>query len=208
MPKQKQPLFKKPKKDLGVPNLAKEKSKLAHQLEMHKLSIERQTNPDAQLKSNTIGNKSLGSGSLKSFVKTVKQKQSDFSTKSDTIESSFNSDTLKKQSSKGLLFWLPSFFFLFFSCFYLAMQVNRKQFYSTLRKVVEASDIVLEVLDARDPAGTRCIPLERAAGAKGKQVVLVVNKIGMISPTFSLPSIIFPFSFNRSCSKRCCYWLG
>ena len=60
-----------------------------------------------------------------------------------------------------------------------AMQVNRRQFYATLRKVVDASDIILEVLDARDPAGTRCTALERAAGAKGKQVILVVNKIGM-----------------------------
>lgn len=62
---------------------------------------------------------------------------------------------------------------------YLAMQLNRRQFYATLRRVVDASDIILEVLDARDPAGTRCHSFERAASAKGKRIILVVNKIGL-----------------------------
>lgn len=46
--------------------------------------------------------------------------------------------------------------------------------------MVEAADVILEVLDARDPQGCRCPQVEQAvvqAGAN-KRLVLVLNKIG------------------------------
>jgi nuclear GTP-binding protein len=45
---------------------------------------------------------------------------------------------------------------------------------------VEESDVVLEVLDARDPMGCRCEHIEQMimASGTGKHVVLVLNKIG------------------------------
>lgn len=47
-------------------------------------------------------------------------------------------------------------------------------------KVVEASDVILEVLDARDPLGCRCPQVEQAVIQSGtnKKIVLVLNKIG------------------------------
>lgn len=46
--------------------------------------------------------------------------------------------------------------------------------------MVEYSDVILEVLDARDPLGCRCFQMEetvlRAEG--NKKLVLVLNKIG------------------------------
>jgi ribosome biogenesis GTPase A len=60
-----------------------------------------------------------------------------------------------------------------------ATQINRKQFFSALRKVLNSSDIILEVLDARDPPGTRCLILERTAVNRGKKVILILNKIGL-----------------------------
>lgn len=47
-------------------------------------------------------------------------------------------------------------------------------------KVVEASDVVLEVLDVRDPLGCRCPQVEQAVIQSGtnKKIVLVLNKIG------------------------------
>ncbi|KXS17794.1 P-loop containing nucleoside triphosphate hydrolase protein [Gonapodya prolifera JEL478] len=59
---------------------------------------------------------------------------------------------------------------------------SRKAYYREFRKVVEESDVVLEVLDARDPLGTRTRHIERAILDSGvrKRVVLVLNKIDLV----------------------------
>lgn len=45
--------------------------------------------------------------------------------------------------------------------------------------MIEASDVVLEVLDARDPLGCRCPQVEEAIVQGGqKKLVLVLNKSG------------------------------
>lgn len=52
-----------------------------------------------------------------------------------------------------------------------------------LREVVENSDIIIEVLDARDPMGCRCKEIEAEAlgMANGsKKIILVLNKIDMV----------------------------
>lgn len=50
-------------------------------------------------------------------------------------------------------------------------------------QVVEAADVILEVLDARDPLGCRCPQVEQAVIQSGtnKKIVLVLNKIGELS---------------------------
>jgi hypothetical protein len=47
-------------------------------------------------------------------------------------------------------------------------------------KIIELSDIVIEVLDARDPLGTRCPQVEQLiqTTGKNKKLVLLLNKIG------------------------------
>ncbi|KAI9124360.1 hypothetical protein K1719_004282 [Acacia pycnantha] len=57
-----------------------------------------------------------------------------------------------------------------------------KAFYKELVKVVEASDVILEVLDARDPIGTRCIDMEKLVMKSGpdKHLVLLLNKIDLV----------------------------
>lgn len=58
-----------------------------------------------------------------------------------------------------------------------------KAYCREFRKVIEAADVVLEVLDARDPQGCRCPQVEQAvvqAGAN-KKLVLVLNKIDLVS---------------------------
>ena len=46
--------------------------------------------------------------------------------------------------------------------------------------MLERADVVLEVLDARDPLGSRCCAVEQAVMATGvnKKLILVLNKIG------------------------------
>ncbi|XP_041129961.1 guanine nucleotide-binding protein-like 3-like protein isoform X2 [Polyodon spathula] len=50
-------------------------------------------------------------------------------------------------------------------------------------KVVESADVILEVLDARDPLGCRCPQVEQAVVQSGtsKRIVLVLNKIDLVS---------------------------
>ena len=65
---------------------------------------------------------------------------------------------------------------------------QRRHYWAEMVKVVDASDIILEVLDARDPEGCRCREVERMiiskmdrSGAKPKRIILVMNKIDLVS---------------------------
>lgn len=57
-----------------------------------------------------------------------------------------------------------------------------KKYFRELKKVLEASDIILEILDARDPESCRCKKLEAdILSMKGdKKIILVINKIDLI----------------------------
>ena len=51
-------------------------------------------------------------------------------------------------------------------------------FDAAVRQVVETADVILEVLDARDPLGSRAQAVEAAVLSKaGKKIVLVLNKV-------------------------------
>lgn len=63
----------------------------------------------------------------------------------------------------------------------LTRDSSSKAFMRELRKVVERSDVVIQVLDARDPEGTRSRWVEeevRKRESQGKKLLAVVNKIG------------------------------
>lgn len=67
-----------------------------------------------------------------------------------------------------------------------------------LLKVVEASDVILEVLDARDPLGCRCPQVEQAVIQSGtnKKIVLVLNKIGRLAREIQKEPFMLNFCTN------------
>ncbi|SOV04999.1 related to NUG1 - Nuclear GTPase (involved in Ribosome biogenesis) [Ustilago sp. UG-2017a] len=55
-----------------------------------------------------------------------------------------------------------------------------KTYMRELRKVVDNADVLLQVLDARDPLGCRSLQTERMLMRAGKKIVLILNKIDLV----------------------------
>jgi nuclear GTP-binding protein len=64
-------------------------------------------------------------------------------------------------------------------------QQSRRAYLRSLKKVIESSDVILQVLDARDPLGTRIHPTIESGILShfDKRLVLVLNKIDLIPKT-------------------------
>ena len=57
---------------------------------------------------------------------------------------------------------------------------TRKGYYKEFKKVVSLADVIVEVLDARDPLSCRCLDIEKYIRSvdANKKIVLVLNKVG------------------------------
>ena len=67
----------------------------------------------------------------------------------------------------------------------VGQSTSRKTYDKVFKSVVEQADVVLYVLDARDPEGTRSRDVERsvmAAASGGKRLILIINKVDLIPP--------------------------
>ncbi|XP_012517492.1 PREDICTED: guanine nucleotide-binding protein-like 3 [Propithecus coquereli] len=142
---------KKPRKDPGVPNSAPFKEALLREAELRKQRIEE----------------------LKQQQKLDRQKEQEKKRKLETnpgvklskvepVKEEFGHCKTKNKAISGK----PS---------------SKKSYCQELKKVIEASDVVLEVLDARDPLGCRCPQVEEAIVQHGqKRLVLVLNKSDLV----------------------------
>lgn len=64
----------------------------------------------------------------------------------------------------------------------VTLDTSMGAFYHEFRKVVEAADVIIEVLDARDPMGCRCVDIEHTIATRfpNKKIVLLLNKIDLV----------------------------
>jgi nuclear GTP-binding protein len=74
-----------------------------------------------------------------------------------------------------------------------------KRIWNELYKVIDSSDVVIHVLDARDPLGTRCRSVEKYIKdeAPHKHLIFVLNKCDLV-PTKVAVSCKFPQYFHIS----------
>ncbi|KAI3878843.1 hypothetical protein MKX03_000653 [Papaver bracteatum] len=88
-----------------------------------------------------------------------------------------------------------------------------KRIWGELYKVIDSSDVVVQVLDARDPQGTRCYHLERhlKEHCRHKHMVFLLNKCDLV-PAWATkgwlrvlskeyPTLAFHASINKSFGK-------
>ncbi|KFV83629.1 Guanine nucleotide-binding protein-like 3, partial [Struthio camelus australis] len=144
---------KKPKKDPGIPSAAPFKEELLREAEQRKQRLE-ELKQKQKLDRQKELEKKRKLDAKKNAAK-IKEK-----TEGKVCESSGKSEAkTNKQLDKN----------------------SKKSFCRELKKVIEASDVVLEVLDARDPLGCRCPQLEQAVcSGEDKKLLLVLNKIDLV----------------------------
>ncbi|MFP3485047.1 MAG: GTP-binding protein, partial [Vulcanisaeta sp.] len=59
-------------------------------------------------------------------------------------------------------------------------RVSQLEAWRRVRGVLEMSDLVLEVIDARDPLETRNRKLEELVNKLGKSLMIVINKADLV----------------------------
>ncbi|XP_068713404.1 guanine nucleotide-binding protein-like 3 homolog isoform X1 [Montipora foliosa] len=146
---------KKHKKDPGVPNLFPFKEEILKQSEERRRRAEETNERRKQNRRKEMNKKR----NLESLQKDAEKRQKEFEKKEATKENS-HTDFCSGERSGGSL----------------------KAYYKEFKKVVDTADVVLEVLDARDPLGCRCPQVEKAVLSSGvnKKLVLILNKIDLV----------------------------
>ncbi len=88
-----------------------------------------------------------------------------------------------------------------------------KRIWGELNKVIDSSDVIIHVLDARDPMGTRCRNIEKfiTASATHKHLVFLLNKCDLVPPAVASrwvkvlskehPTLAFHASITNSFGK-------
>lgn len=78
---------------------------------------------------------------------------------------------------------------------YILQAGTSRRIWGELYKVIDSSDIILHVLDARDPLGTRCHSVENylAKEKRSKKVIYILNKVDLV-PGWAAVSLILPVS--------------
>ncbi|TRY51906.1 GTP binding/Guanine nucleotide-binding protein-like 3 N-terminal domain containing protein [Cryptosporidium tyzzeri] len=158
-------------KELNIPNLWPFKEQMLNEMNDLKERIKQEREEKKKLIKEMKGNKSMMDvnetqnsnvsklpTNLSDFVESALNRQNAFEASKSELEE-LNMKTLGDPASSDS---------------------SRKAFLRDLRKLIEESDVVLEILDARDPLGFRNVELERSIVAQGKKLVLILSKIDLV----------------------------
>ncbi|XP_041129960.1 guanine nucleotide-binding protein-like 3-like protein isoform X1 [Polyodon spathula] len=142
------------KRETGVPNIRHFKECAQRQAELRKKRVEEMQEKQRASREREV----MKRRSLESFQKDAQKRQREFEHKETELRSLEKNVNFENETS-------------------------RKAYYKEFKKVVESADVILEVLDARDPLGCRCPQVEQAVVQSGtsKRIVLVLNKIDLVS---------------------------
>lgn len=148
------------KKDPGLPNLWPFKENFVRQMEKkraHEVEMKEKQKQERKLlkqHSKTAGD------SLDNYMQDVASKNDEFERKEQLVGD-------KGDGVNELNTWKDN---------------SKRSYYRELKKVITKADVILQVLDARDPLGCRCTQMEQMINsAQGnKKIVLVLNKIDLV----------------------------
>jgi nuclear GTP-binding protein len=58
--------------------------------------------------------------------------------------------------------------------------ISKKGQWREVKKVVDLSDVILQVIDARDPISGRCAEIEAVVKEHGKKIIYILNKVDLV----------------------------
>src|ERR1700685_1083532 len=147
------------KKDPGIPNLFPLKDKVLQEIEQRRQNVEQERQAKRQAHDESTGEKQIEESGIVKLVHEARERGVQFEEDMVVDEGEFGGET-------GMA---------------TKKDVSRKTYNKEFKKVVEQADVVLYVLDARDPDGTRSKDIEnmiRESPNGEKQLLLILNKVG------------------------------
>ncbi|KAI0218800.1 Guanine nucleotide-binding protein-like 3 [Lamellibrachia satsuma] len=150
---------KKSKKDPGVPNSYPFKEQILQEAEEHKRRLEEERLKQKEKRKKERQKLMDKKRNLSSLVTDAQKRTQEFDRKKAFVKEQSETFTGGK-----------------------AVESSLKAYYKEFKKVIDAADVILEVLDARDPLGSRCTQMEEAVLSSGatKKLVLLLNKIDLV----------------------------